>query len=314
MSEAWVESLESEGWDTAGEGSFDGEFAGEGAYDSEAVGDSYDSEATGEASYGEESRSERHRRERQRRIMLERQRQAQLRRQRRPAAPRRGAPPQRVPRTAGPSPRQTITAVRSLDLETKVAHDSLRRALEESNRRATRATYAALASVAVDQGLDSFGTDLDNHPYVRAGARFAPLLLLSPEKKKGGFEGFVADPRLWGFVAISGIAVIGKFRSAGQGVHTINIFNPGPITLGAPADAPVTGTLTAVVLDKSGNVLPPAQYPITWASQSPDNALTVNNASTGAYTAGAPGTALVTAQAGGITSAVFVVVNPFPAV
>jgi hypothetical protein len=314
MSEAWAESLESEGWDTVGEGAYDSEFAGEGAYDSEATGEgAYDSESTGEASYGEESRSERYRRERQRRIRLERQRQAQLRRQRRPA-PRRAAPPQRLPRPAGPSPRQAITAVRSLDLETKVEQDSLRRALEESNRRATRATYAALASVAVDQGLDSFGTDLDNHPYVRAGARFAPLLLLSPEKKKSGFEGFVADPRLWGFVAISGIAVIGKFRSAGQGVHTINIFNPGPITLGAPEDAAVTGTLTAVVLDKSGNVLPPAQYPITWASQSPDNALTVTNPSTGAYTAGAPGTALVTAQAGGITSAVFVVVTPFPAI
>ena len=129
---------------------------GEGAYDSEDIGEGLRQRRIGE-DFGEESRSDRRRRERQRQAMLERQRQRQARkRQARCAATatarqRAGQSPRR-----GPSPRQTIRAVRSLDLETKVGLDSLRRAVEESNRRANRATWAAVAGTAVDQGLDSF--------------------------------------------------------------------------------------------------------------------------------------------------------------
>ena len=164
------------------------------------------------------------------------QRQAQMRRPRRPPLPARR--PVGAPRPTPPA----IKAVRSLDLETKVELDSLRRAVEESNRRANRATLAAVASTAVDQGLDSFRTNLTNQ-YVRAGARFAPLLLLSPKKKKGGVEGFVTDPRFIGGASILGIALLHNFTS---GVHSVVINPRGPVT------APVGTTGTQKVQDTVG--------------------------------------------------------------
>ena len=207
MSETWVDA---EDYEDIGEGAYDSEDIGEGAYDSEDAGEDF----------GEESSSARRRRERQRQIMLARQRQAQMRRRgdrRRRRAGQSGAP--------GTS-RPTITAIRSLDLETKVGLDSLRRALEESNRRANRATWAAVAGTAVDQGLDSFATNLTNQ-YLRGGARFAPLLFLSPQKKKGGVEGFVTDPRFIGGASILGIALLHNFTST---VHSVLISPHDPVT------------------------------------------------------------------------------------
>ena len=217
MSETWVDA---EDYEDIGEGAYDSDDIGEGAYDSDDIGEgAYDSDDIGE-DFGEESRSARHRRERQRRarlarqrqIMLARQRQAQMRRRRRPPLPARR--PVGAPRPSRPA----IRAVRSLDLETKVELDSLRRAVEESNRRANRATWAAVAGTAVNQGLDSFSPNLTNQ-YVRAGARFAPLLLLSPQKKKGGAEGFVTDPRFIGGASILGIALLHNFTSR---VHSVD--------------------------------------------------------------------------------------------
>lgn len=207
MSETWVDA---EDYEDIGEGAYDSEDLGEGAYDSDDAGEDF----------GEESRSARRRRDRQRQIMLARQRQAQLRRRRRPPQPAR-----RPVRAPGPG-RPAITAIRSLDLETKVGLDSLRRSVEESNRRANRATWAAVASTAVDQGLDSFRANLTNQ-YVRAGGRFAPLLFLSPAKKKGGAEGFVTDPRFIGGASILGIALLHNFTSA---VHSVLISPHDPVT------------------------------------------------------------------------------------
>jgi hypothetical protein len=212
MSEMWVDA---EDYEDIGEGSYDSEEdIGEGPYDSEDAGEDF----------GEESRSARQRREQQRRrqrqIMLARQRQAQMRRSRRPPAPARrsvGAP--------GPS-RPAIRAVRSLDLETKVGLDALRRAVEESNRRANRATWAAVAGTAVEQSLDSFSANLTNQ-YLKAGARFAPLLFLSPAKKKGGAEGFVTDPRFIGGASILGIGLLHNFTST---IHSVLISPHDPVT------------------------------------------------------------------------------------
>jgi hypothetical protein len=276
MSEAWTDSVESEAYEALGEG----------AYGSDALGDSDsagDSEALGEAYYeglGEESRSERRRRERQRQIMLARQRQAQVRRQRQP--------PTRVSSAAPP---QAIRAIRSLDLETKVGQDSLRRALEESNRRATRATWAAVASAAVDQGLDSFSTDLGNHEYIKAGARFAPLLFLSPEKTRRGVEGFVTDPRVLGGAAILGIALLGNFRNKTESVARASIVPPtGAIV--APAAATANGTINATALDRHGNPVSP-QPAFSWSSDNPD-VLGFPNPSVGTYTLTAGNTGKVT--------------------
>ena len=252
MSETWVDAEE---YEDIGEAE-DYEYIGEGDYDSEDIGEDF----------GEESRSARRRRERlrrarlarRRRIMLARQRQAQLRRPRRPQLPARrpaGAP--------GPT-RPAIRAVRSLDLETKVGLDSLRRAVEESNRRANQATWAAVAGVAVNQGLDSFQTNLTNQ-YVRAGARFAPLLFLSPGKKRGGAQGFVTDPRFIGGASILGIALLHNFTSP---VHSVVINPPGPVTAPAGTVAGTTlkvpVTVGATAKDRLGNIVQNASF--SWKS------------------------------------------------
>lgn len=285
MSEAWVESVDSE---ALGEGAYDSEAYGEGAYDSEAYGEgAYDA-------FGEESRSARRQRERQRQrqIMLARQRQAQLRRQRAPVQVQRPAPP------AGPSPRQTITAIRSLDLETKVGQDSLRQALEASNRRAARATWAAVASAAVDQGIDTFGKDLEDHEFIKAGARFAPLLFLSPEKKRGGAEGFVTDPRVIGGAAILGLVLVGNFRNRTQGIARF-VINPPDTKLVAPAEGTSTGSITATAFDGHGNPVSP-QPAITWSSSDPD-ILEFRDRTSGTFTltAGQTGKVTITAQSEG---------------
>jgi hypothetical protein len=287
MSEAWTDAIDSEAsYDAYGEGAYDSEAYGEGAYDSEAYGEAY-GDASGEG-FGEESRADRRRRERQRRILQERQRQRQAQMR----LPRRAPSQPRPARPAGPSPRQTIAAVRDLDLDTKVGLDSLRRALEESNRRAARATWAAVASTAVDQGLASFDTDAQNHPYVAAGVRFAPLLFLSPEKKRGGVEGIVTDPRVIGGAAILGIALFGNYHKKEQGANTVTIADPGTIT---PSGY---GTLNAAAFDHSGAPLTP-QPTFTWTSNS--SYLTFSGTTPGAYTttADAQGNVLVTAQGGG---------------
>jgi len=210
MSETWVDAE-------------DYEDIGEGAYDSEDAGEEF----------GEESRSARRQRERQRQIMLARQRQAQIRRRQQSPSPA------RRPVGAADLSRPAITAIRSLDLETKVGLDSLRREVEESNRRANRATWAAVASTAVDQGLESFHTNLTNQ-YVRAGARLAPLLFLSPAKKKGGAEGFVTDPRFIGGASILGIALLHNLTST---VHSVVISPIGTVTGDRTLSATAKGLL-----------------------------------------------------------------------
>jgi hypothetical protein len=269
MSETWVDA---EDYEDIGEGAYDSEDTDEGAYDSEDIGEgAYDSEDIGE-DFGEESRSARRQRERQRRarlarqrqIMLARQRQAQMRRSRRPPSPARR-------RVGAPGPSQpAIRAVRSLDRETKVGLDSLRRAVEESNRRANRATLAAVAGTAVNQGLDSFSGNLTNQ-YLRAGARFAPLLLLSSQKRKGGVEGFVTDPRFIGGVSILGIALLHNFTST---VHSVTINPPtGNVTKASPP-------LTATAKDRFGTTVPNVTF--TWKSSDP--ALVFPPSSTGNFT------------------------------
>ena len=240
MSEAWVDSVDSE---ALGEGVYDSEALGEGAYDSEAYGEgAYDA-------FGEESRSARRQRERQRQIVLARQRQAQLRQQRQPAQVQRPAPP------AGPSQRQTITAIRFLDPETKVGQDSLRRALEASNRRAARATWAAVASAAVDQGTASWPwrrTRVAKGRFtVTASSRFYSLSLLLSDayyrENKAAVEadkriGAGADPGLvyarWnmGRVPLRPAAGFGREAPHGSGLHDGRRYPAltGPVGLRAP--------------------------------------------------------------------------------
>ncbi len=192
---SWVEDIESED-------------LGEGAWDSEDFG-----ESDGEASVDSEaSRRDAERRARARRLALARRRNLIRQQVRRPT--RRSV-----------TPRETVTAIRELELQTKVSNDSLRAALERANRRARRANYIVPASLAVDQVIDTFGEDLAENDTVRAGLRSLPLLLLAPERTKRGFEGIALDPRVIGVAGVVLIVGAGKLHARGGGVSRISILN-----------------------------------------------------------------------------------------
>src|SRR5580693_1438129 len=106
MSEATFDAVDSEVFESSGGGNFEGE----------AAEINLEGEVTGEAQYEgypEDARSDARRRARQRQILLARQRQAQARRPVRSPQPRR-------PVVTAPSQRQAMTAIRALDLDTKV--------------------------------------------------------------------------------------------------------------------------------------------------------------------------------------------------
>ena len=113
--------------------------------------------------FGEESdRLQRERQRRaERRYQIMRHRQAQMRRPGR-------QPSRRVVGAPGPS-RPTIRAIRSRDPETTAELDRLGRALKESNDRANRNIWFAVAGTVVSQGLDSLSPNPPNQ-YIGAGA------------------------------------------------------------------------------------------------------------------------------------------------
>ena len=231
MSEAAFEATEAEAFEASGD-----------AYEGEG-GEAYEGESAGEASYeawGEDARSRR--RARQRQIMLERQRQARLRR----------APPPRRPVVTAPSPavRAVRSEVRSLDLDTKVAMDSLRGQLNQAHRLAYRNAWAAEASVAASQVLDSFEDGLKPHDWARALIRGAPTLVLAPGKPiRPGVTGYLFDPRVAGGAVVAAIFAIGHFRGATRGVSSISVTPSGTVTV--PVGDSVN--LFGVAVDHKGN-------------------------------------------------------------
>lgn len=281
MSEATFEGLESETYESAGEAIYEGEGTGEATYEG----------------YGEDARSDA-RRARQRQIMLARQqRQAQLRR---PPEP----PPRRAVVTA---PGQAAPPARSLDLETKMALDSLRSRLNEANRLAYRNAWAAEASAATSQILDSFEDGLAPHDWARALIRGAPTLLLAPGKpRKPGLEGLVFDPRVGGGALLAAIWAFGHFRNQSHGVSKIEVDFQGPLT--AAAGGNHTAQLTALALDKAGNVLPDVTF--TYVPRTP-GLFDLNETSPGVVelTGAQKGTTWVAVTAGGKPGGAFVAVT-----
>lgn len=208
-------------YDYDSEADYDGE-----AEDYDSEGEDYEAEdydGEGEGEDFENARRNALRRQRAaraRRIRAARARQVRAARQRSAQARRRGVAP--APRPAPTTPRQTVAAIRTLDLENKVGEDSLRTAIARSNRRATRATYATVAGVAINQAFDTFEKDLDGHEFVRAGLRLSPLLLLSPQRRPG-VEGVLLDPRVMGAAAVAGLVAVGQFRERDDDVASIEI-------------------------------------------------------------------------------------------
>ena len=289
MSEAWPEALESEALEsTEGESEAAGEAYGGEAYGGEAYG----GEAiSGEAGWGEASDADRRRRQQQ--ILLARQRQAQLRRR---PSPR----PQRPV-----TPRQTIAAlrtdVRDLNLETKLDMDNLRRAVAEARRRAARATYSAVATVAVSQGLDTFEANLANHPFVRATARWAPLAILPGDRQRKGLEGVLLHPAFIGGAVVTGIVVLGRVTTTSKEVRNINIPNPSPLTDG------MTGNLVGIPVDGSGRTVQGIN--LTWTCTD-QTVLSVTKG--GGFKALSVGQVVVTASTDGVEQGIFVTVVAAP--
>src|SRR6266516_858212 len=256
MSEATIESLESEAYEgEGGEAAFEGEGEGygESGYEGEAYGEAgYEGEAYGEASRAEARR----RRARQQRIVAAR-RQA---RQRRPPAP-----PPRRPAVTAPSQRQAMTAIRSLDLDTKVELDSLRRQLAKARRNGDMAMYSAVLSTLASQGIDTFGDKLQKHDVVKAFFRTAPLALLWPQSNRRGVQGVMLHPAFVGAAGVAAIVISGKLVNASQDVHEIQIANPGPISAGD------SGQLSGTPKDRRGRDV--QGLAIQWDS---DNAARLN--------------------------------------
>ncbi|MCW2905924.1 MAG: hypothetical protein JWL68_713 [Actinomycetia bacterium] len=235
MSEAATEALESELY----EGS-----EGESEATGEALGEAFESEAAGEAGYGEAYWDDARRR-RQRQIMM-----ARMAQQRRP--PPRPGPPRPVIRAPSPAVREVRSEIRSLDLDTKVALDALRNRLNRANRLAHRNAWAAEASVAASQVLDSFEDGLEPHDWARAIIRAAPTLILAPgEQRKRGLEGILFDPRVAGGALIAAIWGFGHFRKESKGVARVEVRFAGPLS--AAAGAANTAELRVVAYDKAGD-------------------------------------------------------------
>ena len=235
MSETIYEALDSEAYDSAGEGLYDSDAA-----DAEYAGDSA-------SDYAEDSRSDARRRARQRQIMLARQRRAQSA----PPAPRPAVPPR------GPVVRAVRAEPRASDLETRAMLERLRRRLDEASRAATRNAWAAEASTAASQILDSFDTGLAEHDWARAAIRGAPTLLLTPGKpRRPGLEGILLDPRVAGGALLAAIWAVGRFTNVSKGVDSISVSVQSP----SPLNAGSTVQVVAVALDRAGNPAPNATY------------------------------------------------------
>jgi hypothetical protein len=242
-------------------------------YDDSEGGELYDESDLED--YGEESRAAaaRRRQAQRRRVALARRRQA-LARARSAARARPGAMPAR------PS---AATAIRTLDLETKVQEDSFRNAISMHNRRMSRAEYVAVAGAATNQFIESF--DEPDNPYFRAGLRFAPLLFLMPQKRGTGFGGFVKDPRVIGLAAVAAITFAGENRGRFVSRRAINVLSTDTLSKGTE------DRFAAEVVDEHGRVL---SRTVTWRSD--DAEVADIDPATGKVTAKKPGTAIITAS------------------
>jgi hypothetical protein len=247
----------------------------------------------------EESRAERRRRARARaqRVALARRRQAEARA--RAVAKRQ---PSAVS-TPSSQQRATASAVRTLDLETKVQEDTFRNAIKAQNKRISRSEYAAVAGAAVNQFIETF--EAPDNAFARAALRFSPLLLLAPQPKGHGVDALVKDPRVIGAAAVAGLVIAGELRTNKNKVHTIDILGPDTI--------PNTGTTTFVadVHDGNNKSLPADKAPVTWASTDPTVA-TIDSATgvVSPLTAGKGKGVVITATSAEVVGKKFITVSP----
>jgi hypothetical protein len=277
----WLGDTDTEAWES------DDSDAGE-LFDSDVESD-FESE-----DFDAESRASRarQRRAQQRRVALARRRAALAQARSRTLA--RGAA--RPPVSTAPAAR-TASAIRALDLETKVQEDTFRTAFAAQKKRMSRAEYAAVAGAAVNQFIESF--DAPDNPYAKAALRFSPLLLLAPQRKGPGFEGIIKDPRVIGGAAVAALVLLGENRNQFRKAREIKIFPQA-----ASVQKTKTLTLIADVVDGRGNRLPNEK--VIW--QSADESVAKVDAA-GTVTGVAAGRAMITATSGEIVERVSIEVT-----
>ena len=230
-----------------------------------------DSEAYDDA----ESRASRARRRRARALAVARRRAALARRQ-----------TSLIPAPA--APRAVASAVKELDLETKVQQDNLRSVVAGQNKKLQRANLSAAAVVLVNEGLRTFG-EPDN-TFVRAAIQASPLLLLPGVSTSRGVGGFLTDPRFIGIGGALGLALIGNQRNKDAAVNSISILGPTQLATGK------TDVFIADVFDGRGKA---SKTVATW--QSDNTAVASIDPTSGRVTAGTtPGVATITATAGDV--------------
>jgi hypothetical protein len=276
MSETIYDALDSEAYDSAGEELYDSD-----AGDAEYAGDSA-------SDYAEDSRSAARRRtaDRQRQIMLARQRRAQLL----PSAPRPAVP------SRGPVVRAVRAEPRSSDLETRAMLERLRRRLDEANRAATRNAWAAEASTAASQILDSFDTGLAEHDWARAVIRGAPTLLLAPGKpRRPGLEGVILDPRVAGGALVAAIWAVGRFTNVSKGVDSISVSIQPAGAFSATSKS--TMQVSAIALDRAGVQVTDAMF--NFDPSDSTKFTSISSGSIATLTAVAAGPAALTVTSGG---------------
>jgi hypothetical protein len=189
---------------------------------------------------------------------------------------------------ARPTPRAVVSAVKELDLETKVQQDNLRSVVAGQNKKLQRANLAAAAVVLVNEGLRTFG-EPDNS-FVRAGIQASPLLLLPGTSTGHGVGNYLKDARVIGIGGALGLAFIGNQRNKDAAVDSVSIIGPTQLATGKQ------DVFIADVFDGRGRASTTAA---TWDSD--NRAVADIDRTTGRVTAGTtPGVAIITATAGDV--------------
>jgi hypothetical protein len=280
--------LETDDFDTFDEG-LDSEYT-ESPFEEE----DYDAEFYGESDDAESRASKRRRanvRARQA-AQLRRRRQAQMARRRAGASARgRGRGAQGSRRLPAPSPegreiQKTQEGIEKVDLENKVQADVFSRALNQHQRRLGRSEQAFALNKVIDEARTRL-PDLFQDDAIKSAFNAVPLILLAPEKKRGGVEGLIMDPRVWSTLFIAGIALFARSRT-----QTVVKIRPETATIPAGSFDTV---LSAFVTDKDGQ--PKSSQPtFTWTSLTPAVA-TVDSAGRVSRANGGSGAAIISATA-----------------
>ncbi|BCY09111.1 hypothetical protein [Actinoplanes sp. L3-i22] len=124
---------------------------------------------------------------------------------------------------------------------------------DSQGRRSSGVEWALVGTVVERQVRESLKPWLGNvDPFIDAGLRWLPLLLLQPAKRGNGISGLVTDPRVISFVAMAGLVgggqLLKKAEEERRRVRDLSIVRyPTELTIGesfklrtdAPADEPL---------------------------------------------------------------------------